>query len=234
MQTEEYPRYPDSTARRQLPPLLAGLFILVFIALGVAPLERSTWLLENIPTVLGFTALVFSVRVLPLSNTSYVLLFVFLCLHVVGSHYTYSLVPYEAWSQALFGVSPGEAFGWERNHYDRFLHFLFGLLLAYPLRELFFLVAHARGFWSYYLPLNLIMASSLLYELIEWGAAVVFGGDLAAAYLGAQGDSWDAQWDMALASLGGLIAIVFIAVLNGCGRFRDGVNRRGSDAATIR
>ena len=222
MQPEEHPRYPESNARRQLPALLAGLFIAVFVALGIAPLERSTWLLENIPTVLCFAALVCTVRILPLSNTSYVLVFVFLCLHVVGSHYTYSLVPYEAWSQALFGVSPSEAFGWERNHYDRFLHFLFGLLLAYPLRELFFLVAHARGFWSYYLPLNLIMASSLLYELIEWGAAVVFGGDLAAAYLGAQGDSWDAQWDMALASLGGVIALGCIAMVNAGSRFWGG------------
>ncbi len=223
MQPEEHPRYPDSTQKRHLPPALAVLFIAFFIALGVAPAERSTWLLENIPTLLCFAALALTARALPLSNASYVLVFLFLCLHVIGSHYTYSLVPYDSWWRAAFDVSLNETLGWERNHYDRLLHFLFGLLLAYPMREVFFLIAHARGFWSYYLPLNLIMAASLLYELIEWGAAVVFGGDLANAYLGAQGDSWDAQWDMLLASLGGLIAIIFVALLNRWRRFRSGL-----------
>jgi putative membrane protein len=86
--------------------------------------------------------------------------------------------------------------------------------LAYPIRELFLRVANVRGFWGYFLPLDLTMSTSMLYELIEWGAAVFFGGDLGTAYLGSQGDVWDAQKDMALASLGAVISMSITALVN--------------------
>src|SRR5512139_1037774 len=88
------------------------------------------------------------------------------------------------------------------------------LLLAYPIREVFLRVADVRGFWGYYLPLDVTMATSMLYELIEWGAAVYFGGELGVAYLGTQGDPWDAQKDMALATIGGILAMLITAALN--------------------
>jgi putative membrane protein len=88
------------------------------------------------------------------------------------------------------------------------------LLLAYPIRELFLRIANVRGFWGYFLPLDLTMSTSMIYELIEWGAAEVLGGDLGAAYLGTQGDIWDAHKDMALASLGALIAMTVTALVN--------------------
>ncbi|HSR72017.1 MAG TPA: DUF2238 domain-containing protein, partial [Kiloniellales bacterium] len=97
---------------------------------------------------------------------------------------------------------------------DRFVHFAYGLLLAYPIRELFLRVADARGFWGYFLPLDLTMSTSMLFELIEWAAAEVFGGDLGIAYLGTQGDVWDAHKDMALASLGALIAMTATLTVN--------------------
>ncbi len=87
-----------------------------------------------------------------------------------------------------------------RNHFDRLVHFGYGLLLAYPIREMFLRIGNVRGFWGYFLPLDLTMSTSMLYELIEWGAAEFFGGELGAAYLGTQGDVWDAHKDMALAS----------------------------------
>ena len=149
-----------------------------------------------------------------LSRLSYTLIFLFLCLHAVGSHYTYSEVPYDAWIKALTGRSLNEAMGWERNHFDRLVHFLYGLLLAYPMRELFLRVANARGFWGYFLPLDMTLATSAIYELVEWAAAEIFGGDLGAAYLGTQGDIWDAQRDMALASIGALIAMLLTALIN--------------------
>jgi putative membrane protein len=104
--------------------------------------------------------------------------------------------------------------GWHRNYYDRLVHFCYGLLLAYPVREVFVRVTGMGGFLSYFLPLDLTMSTSMLYELIEWGAAVMFGGDLGAAFLGTQGDVWDAQQDMALASLGALIAVTIAAILH--------------------
>ena len=87
-------------------------------------------------------------------------------------------------------------------------------LLALPMRELLMHLAGVRGFWSYFLPLDLVMSSSLFYELLEWAAAVVFGGGLGAAFLGTQGDEWDAHRDMALAGIGGLIAILLIYARN--------------------
>lgn len=119
-----------------------------------------------------------------------------------------------SWIESLTGRSLNEALGWQRNHYDRFVHFSYGLLLAYPIREFFLRVADARGFWGYFLPLNLTLSTSFLYELLEWAVATVFGGELGMAYLGTQGDVWDAHKDMALAALGALVAMTVTASIN--------------------
>jgi putative membrane protein len=196
------------------PRVLFALLFVLWAALAVAPHDRADWALENALLVVGVVALVASRRAFPLSRVSYTLIFLFLCLHAVGAHYTYSLVPYDAWFAALTGrtlASLGEA---QRNHFDRFVHLCYGLLLVYPVREVFLRVADVRGFWGYYLPLDVVMATSMLYELIEWGAAVAFGGDLGIAYLGTQGDPWDAQKDMALATVGALAATLIIAGIN--------------------
>ena len=79
---------------------------------------------------------------------------------------------------------------------DRLVHFLYGLLIAYPIREMFLRIGNVRGFWGYFLPLDLTMSTSMLYELIEWGTAVTVGKDLGQAYLGTQGDVWDAHNDI--------------------------------------
>lgn len=117
-------------------------------------------------------------------------------------------------TRAVTGSTFNEWIGWKRNNFDRVVHFSYGLLLAYPVRELFLRVAGVRGFWGYFLPLDLTMSTSMLYELIEWAAAEVFGGELGAAYLGTQGDVWDAHKDMALASLGALISMSVVALIN--------------------
>ena len=193
---------------------LAVIFSVLWIALAIAPLHRSDWLLENVLLLLGIAGLVVTSKVFPLSRVSYTTLFVFFCLHTVGAHYTYSEVPYETFAQNWLGISINELFGWERNNFDRVVHFSYGLLLAYPIREVFLRIASVRGFWGYFLPLDLTMSTSMLYELIEWGAAVGFGGDLGTAFLGSQGDVWDAQKDMALASLGALITMTVTACVN--------------------
>lgn len=196
---------------RYLQILCAG-FGLYWLALALQPHDRADWLLEN--TLTGVFALVLwcSRRRYPLSATAWTLLLAFALLHTLGAHYTYSLVPYEAWGQRYLGISLNGLAGWERNNFDRVVHFLWGLLLYLPIQEGFLRSAGPlRGGWRYWFPLEFIMASSLVYELIEWGAAAFFGGELGAAYLGTQGDIWDAQKDMALATLGGLIAIVLLA-----------------------
>jgi putative membrane protein len=194
--------------------ILALLFSVEWIVLAIDPHYRNDWALENVLVVVAVLVIAFSYKRLLLSRVSYTLIFVFLCLHEIGSHYTYSEVPYDRWFHAVAGQTFNELVGWERNNFDRVIHFSYGLLLAYPVREVFLRVAAVRGFWGYFLPLDLTMSTSLMYELIEWGAAELFGGELGMAYLGTQGDVWDSHKDMALAGLGALVAITFIVLLN--------------------
>lgn len=195
--------------------LLLGLFLVWAVALGIAPLYRHDWLLENVLSLAAVILLFSTRKSFTLSRLSYALIFIFLFLHELGTHYTYAEVPYDPWWQSAFGYSLNEALGFERNHFDRLVHFLYGLLLAYPVREMFIRVADVKGFWSYFLPLDLTMSTSMLYELVEWAVAEVFGGELGMAYLGTQGDVWDAHKDMGLASLGALLAMLITAGMNG-------------------
>lgn len=194
--------------------ILAALFAVIWVALAISPLYREDWMLENLLVVVFAVGMAATWRRFPFSRASYTLIFLFLCLHEVGAHYTYSRVPYNEWTQALFGMSLNDAMGWERNHFDRLVHFSYGLLLAYPIREIFLRVANVRGFWGYFLPLDVAMSTSMIFELFEWGAAELFAGDLGMAYLGTQGDIWDAHKDMALASLGALIAMGIVVAIN--------------------
>ena len=194
--------------------LLAALFFAEFLVLAVSPHDRADWALENVLVLAFIIVLVMSYRSLPLSKVSYTLVFIFLCLHEIGAHYTYAKVPYDDWWLALTGGTFNEMMGWERNHFDRVIHFAYGLLLAYPIREVFLRVVGVRGFWGYFLPLDLTMSTSMLFELFEWGAAEFFGGDLGVAYLGTQGDVWDAHKDMLLASIGAVVAMSVTAAIN--------------------
>jgi putative membrane protein len=198
---------------------LLALFAVWFGLWAIGPWYPDDFILEHVMTVLFVAMLIWSYRKFRLSNISYTTIFIFMCLHVVGAHYTYSEVPYREWTDALggwFGVSDaGErVFGGGRNHYDRLVHFSFGLLFAYPVRELFVRVARVRGAWAYYLPLDVVMSFSMIYELIEYAIAMLAGSDVGTAYLGTQGDEWDAQKDMALATFGGMITIAITAVVN--------------------
>jgi len=193
---------------------LTAAFAAEWLLLAIAPLYRQDWLLENVLVLVFAIVLLGSYRHLLLSKLSYSLIFVFLCLHEVGAHYTYAEVPYDDWFEAITGTRLNALLGWQRNNFDRVIHFLYGLLLAYPIREVFLRVANVRGFWGYFLPLDLTMSSSMMFELFEWIAAEVVGGDLGMAYLGTQGDVWDAHKDMALASVGALVAMSLTAAVN--------------------
>ena len=200
-----HPRYPKA---------LLILFLLYAAAWAIKPVDFKDWALENALTALLVGFLIFTHKRLPLSNISYTCIFLFLCLHTIGAHYTYSLIPYNDWTRAVFGRSLNDILGLERNHFDRLVHFCFGLFLAYPVREMFLRVAGAKGFWGYYLPLDVTISLSAIYELIEWLAAISFGPELGQAYVGAQGDPWDAQKDMALAALGAILSMTVVALVN--------------------
>lgn len=190
--------------------VLSGIFAVYWVAWAIHPKHFTNWVVENVLLVAFVGFLMFTRRRFPLSDVSYTLIAVFLALHTVGAHYSYSEVPYNDWFRAVFG----RPLHGGRNMYDRLVHCCFGLLLAYPIRELFLRVARVRGFWGYYLPLDVTMSFSMLYELIEWAYAAMAGGDAGAAFLGTQGDEWDAQKDMAIASLGALISMTTVAFIN--------------------
>ena len=214
------------------PLILLVTLLVIAVPLGFAPHSRGDWLLENVLAALGVLGLVISHRWMPLSNFSYCAIFVFLVLHEVGAHYTYSEVPYDQWFERWTGETLSARMGWERNHYDRLVHFAYGLLLAYPFREVFVRVADVRGFWGYFLPLDLVMSTSMIYELIEWGAASVMSEGLGQEYLGSQGDVWDAHKDMLLASVGAIIAVVVSASVNrACNRE---FNREFADSLRVK
>jgi putative membrane protein len=189
----------------RLQQVLLVSYLAVWSIMAIGPLHPDDWLLENLLVFIFVPTLIITYKRFPLSDLSYVLLTVFMMLHAVGSHYTYAEVPFGFWMQDEFGLS--------RNHFDRVVHFAFGLLLAYPIREIFLRVAHARGFWTYYLPLDVTLAFSGLYEIVEWLATTVTNPELGAAYLGTQGDQWDAQKDMGLAALGALLCMTLTPLI---------------------
>ena len=183
---------------------LLVIFLLITLALGWQPLDRTTWIMENLLVALLLTTLLASYRRFRLSRAAAVALCAFLALHGIGAHYSYAKVPYDAGWMRLTGQSLDKALGFERNQFDRLVHFAYGLLLARPWREVVVAVTGLRGWRASYLALEFVLASSATYELMEWiGGDYLHGADI----VGAQDDFWDAQKDMALATLGALLSL---------------------------
>lgn len=190
---------------RYLKALLA-VFAAVWVWAAVNPSYRHDWLLENYLVFIFVPIIILTGRYFRLSDVSYTLITVFMVFHVIGSHYTYAEVPFGYTLQNWLGAS--------RNMYDRLVHFSFGFLLAYPIREVFLRVTHVKGFWGYYLPFDVTLAFSAAYEIIEWLAAANVDPAAGLAFLGSQGDVWDAQKDMTMAGIGALLAMFVIALIN--------------------
>jgi putative membrane protein len=185
-------------SRNRLLQGLALWYVVWWVVLAIAPIDRGDWLLENILAVTGVTALVVTYRWFRFSDLSYVLLTVFVTLHAVGAHYTYAEVPLGHWLKDAFHLS--------RNHFDRLVHFAFGLLLAYPIREFILRAVGVKNLWAYYAPVSAILAFSGFFEIVESWVAMLVSPELGQAYLGTQGDIWDAQKDMTAALVGAITA----------------------------
>jgi len=185
-------------ANRPLQLMLLWLLV-VWVIAAIDPLFPRDWLLENLLVFVTAAILIPGYRRFQFSSQGYFLLTIFLTLHMAGAHYTYAETPLGFWLQ--------DWLGWQRNHYDRIVHFSFGLLLALPIREYLLCRSGATPGWTYLLAVVCVMAFSALYEIVEMLAAVVVSPELGAAYLGTQGDEWDAQKDAALASGGAILAV---------------------------
>ena len=176
-----------------------AVFLVVWMALAIAPRSRADWLLENLPTFVGVPIAVASYRRFRFSDRAYVQATLFVVLHTIGSHYTYSEVPLGDWMREVFALG--------RNHYDRVVHFAFGLLMLRPVRELGFRSRVAPGqFAVLYFSAAGVACWSLVYEVVEWLVASAVDPAAGTAFLGTQGDVWDAEKDVALALCGAVVA----------------------------
>jgi putative membrane protein len=179
---------------------------------GQYPREQ---LLQHVPTVVAIMLLGVCVWKEWLTATSLTCVVAFLWLHILGARYIYSYVPYDDWATTLAGTSVSEWFDWQRNHYDRLVHFSFGALCIVPAFEMATRYGKLPPRWAVLFALLAVTTIGSLYEVFEWLLTVVMSPGDAEAYNGQQGDYFDAQKDMALAFVGSLVAMPFVALAFG-------------------
>ena len=186
--------------------LLLASYLIVWCVLALSPVDRQDWLLENLLAVSTLAILILTYRRFAFSDVSYILITVFMILHAIGAHYTYAKVPFGFWMKDVFDLS--------RNHFDRIVHFAFGFLLAYPAYELFLRGAKVRREWALFMAAITVISLSGIFEVVESWVAQIISPELGDAYLGTQGDVWDAQKDMTMAIIGALITVGLTYVMS--------------------
>ena len=190
----------------------------VIVITGYRPEKVFDWWLENATALTFLAVLALTYRRLPLSDLSYLLIFVYLSMHEWGAEYKYSDVPLGEWMKPWLHTT--------RNHYDRVMHFSYGLLLSYPMQEWFMRVVGVTSRWRYLLPVEMTLAFSACYEMLEAFAASVLTPERGEEFVGMQGDMWDSQKDMFMAGLGAITAMIVIAAV------RTALSRRRKEVAT--
>ncbi|MEX2316867.1 MAG: DUF2238 domain-containing protein [Pirellulales bacterium] len=186
-------------------------FLLLWLVSCIRPPHPEYLLLQHGPTVVAIASLVAVQNRLAVSRISYTAILLFLTCHLLGARYLYTFVPYDDWLKPLLGFRITEQFGFQRNHYDRLVHFLFGLLIVVPSWRFSRRILGLGGWWSAAVAFSIIMTASAVYEIIEWAVAMTQSEITAESYNGQQGDVWDPHWDMTLAGLGSLIGLALIA-----------------------
>ncbi len=185
------------------PLALLALAIVILVLSGIGPYDRATWLMEVFPVILAAPVLVATARRFPFTSLVYRLIFLHAVILMVGGHYTYARVPLGFWLQDALDLA--------RNHYDRIGHFVQGFVPAIIAREILLRRSPLKpGKWLFFLVVTVSLSISASYELVEWAAAVI-GGSAADEFLGTQGDVWDTQWDMFMALLGALTALIVLS-----------------------
>ena len=191
----------------RLPVILLVIFAIFWLVIAISPYDRFTWIIENILSVLFVLLLIVTYEKFRFSNITYLFLFSFLILHTLGSYYTYTNMPVFKWIQAIFDFS--------RNHYDRVVHFLFGLIFYFPIYEIVTRKLKMKGWMSYLLPFLIVVSFKTIYEILEY-LAVIFTNNLAFSdsFLGMQGDYWDAQKDIMFGMAGATISMLICRLRN--------------------
>lgn len=197
------PRSSRDHARLPL-ALLAVLALVCVATLWRPPAGRTSWLLEVGPGLAGIAVLIGVYRRFPMSHVVYAGVFLHTLILVWGGYYTYALNPLGAWAQ--------EAFHLGRNHYDRLGHFALGFFPALTIREVLLRrTPLQRGGWLVFIILSIVLAIGAFWELVEWWTTLLVASDVGQAFLGSQGDVWDAQWDMLLALIGAAVALPLLS-----------------------
>ncbi|GAA2648337.1 DUF2238 domain-containing protein [Paractinoplanes durhamensis] len=191
-----------TTGRAKLWTLAA--FVLLVAITWWRPIYPAEQALHHSLTVVGLVALLLVNRSRPIPYSSFLLILIFLALHSVAARWIYSFVPYDDWTDVLFGFRINEVFGWHRNHFDRLVHLTYGLCFG---AVLFRALQGRLGKWAAFAAVDIVLSTSALYELFEWAIAMTLAPGAAEAYNGQQGDMWDAHKDMAIATLGALISV---------------------------
>ncbi len=179
---------------------LLVIYVVLFAVLAISPIDRTTWFVENLTVwiILGAILILYAKQV-RFSNMAYGLMFVLIYLHTIGGHYTFALVPF-SWVTDLFGFS--------RNHFDRVAHFSVGFY-AFGIAEWLYTKSLVKSkFLLFTYPIFVIATIAMTYELVEWIYAASANPEAGLAYLGSQGDIWDAQKDMLADTLGAILATV--------------------------
>ncbi len=184
--------------------LLAVLFIVCAATAWAPPAGRQNWALEVGPGLLGVAVLIGVYKRFPMSRLVYVGVFLHVLILVYGGFYTYARTPLGDWAREAFHLS--------RNHYDRVGHLALGFFPALTVREVLLRrTPLERGGWLTFLILSVVLAVGAFWELIEWWTTLVVAGDVGTAFLGSQGDVWDAQWDMFLALVGAAVSLALLS-----------------------
>ncbi|WP_248924318.1 DUF2238 domain-containing protein [Paenibacillus hamazuiensis] len=193
-------------SKNRLLQAIIAIFAVFWAIMAISPTDRIQWSIENILLVSIVIVLAATYRKFRFSNLSYLLMFLFFCLHTYAAHYTYQNTPFDVWLKTVLPV--------HRSYFDRVVHFAFGLLMTYPLGELFVRLTGQKGFWSYFAPAVLIFSASALFEIAEMAVAYA-AGEAGQEYIGLQGDVFDTQKDMGLGLAGAMITMLVIARTQG-------------------
>ena len=191
---------PAPSARLPL-VLLVLLTAICLVTAVTAAAGLKSWALEVVPGLLGVLALIVTYKKLRMSDLVYVCVFVHMLVLIYGGFYTYAHTPLGNWARDTFHLG--------RNHYDRVGHFALGFFPAMVTRELLLRTSPLkRGGWLFFIVLSIVFAVGAFWELLEWWTTLLVAGDVGVAFLGSQGDVWDAQWDMFLVGIGAAVFLL--------------------------
>ena len=192
----------------RLPLVLLSVVLVVCIAtVANPPAGRISWLLEVGPGLAGIIILIVLYKRFPMSHIVYWFVFFHVLILIYGGYYTYAETPLGNWAKEAFGLS--------RNHYDRVGHIALGVFPAFIIREVLLRKTPLqRGGWLYFIVISIVLAVAAFWELLEWWVALLVASDIGTAFLGSQGDIWDAQWDMLLALVGAMVALPILSRLH--------------------